>query len=131
MLRFYSLEFVVLVKAQAPVAQLDSVSDSDSEGRGFESRRAYHVKPLEIIKKSRGLMFAIYRRIMRDVPKRVPRCLFCPLLPLKNEAVQVSGRFCVPVVNVMRVYVKRGGGSGVSKAVLYRYIGPTEKPQTR
>ena len=30
--------------ANAPVAQLDRVSDSDSEGRGFESRRAYHEK---------------------------------------------------------------------------------------
>ena len=28
----------------APVAQLDRVSDSDSEGRAFESRRAYHKK---------------------------------------------------------------------------------------
>ena len=27
----------------APVAQLDSASDSDSEGRWFESSRAYHV----------------------------------------------------------------------------------------
>ena len=26
-----------------PVAQLDRVSDSDSEGRAFESHRAYHV----------------------------------------------------------------------------------------
>ncbi len=26
------------------VAQLDRVSDSDSEGRGFKSRRAYHSK---------------------------------------------------------------------------------------
>lgn len=25
-----------------PVAQLDRVSDSDSEGRAFESHRAYH-----------------------------------------------------------------------------------------
>ena len=27
----------------APVAQLDRVSDSDSEGRAFESHQAYHV----------------------------------------------------------------------------------------
>ncbi len=26
----------------APVAQLDRVSDSDSEGRAFESHQAYH-----------------------------------------------------------------------------------------
>ena len=31
-------------KEYVPVAQLDRVSDSDSEGRGFESRRAYHIK---------------------------------------------------------------------------------------
>lgn len=31
-------------KGYVPVAQLDRVSDSDSEGRGFESRRAYHIK---------------------------------------------------------------------------------------
>ena len=28
----------------APVAQLDRVSDSDSEGRAFESHQAYHKK---------------------------------------------------------------------------------------
>lgn len=27
----------------APVAQLDRVSDSDSEGRAFESHQAYHI----------------------------------------------------------------------------------------
>ena len=31
----------------APVAQLDRVSDSDSEGRWFESSRAYHEKSPE------------------------------------------------------------------------------------
>ena len=30
----------------APVAQLDRVSDSDSEGRAFESHRAYQKPPL-------------------------------------------------------------------------------------
>ena len=30
----------------APVAQLDRVSDSDSEGRWFESSRAYQMNPL-------------------------------------------------------------------------------------
>ena len=30
----------------APVAQLDRVSDSDSEGRWFESSRAYHERNL-------------------------------------------------------------------------------------
>ena len=31
----------------APVAQLDRVSDSDSEGRAFESHRAYQKKTLQ------------------------------------------------------------------------------------
>ena len=42
---------VIIIKlfertAYAPVAQLDRVSDSDSEGRAFESRRAHHGKSL-------------------------------------------------------------------------------------
>ena len=32
----------------APVAQLDRVSDSDSEGRAFESHQAYHVGASDI-----------------------------------------------------------------------------------
>ncbi len=40
---FYSAK---IIHAHAPVAQLDRVSDSDSEGRAFESRRAYHTKAL-------------------------------------------------------------------------------------
>ncbi len=32
---------ILIVVVYAPVAQLDRVSDSDSEGRAFESRRAY------------------------------------------------------------------------------------------
>ena len=35
------------MKIYAPVAQLDSASDSDSEGRWFESSRAYQQKALE------------------------------------------------------------------------------------
>ena len=38
-----------LVNLYAPVAQLDRVSDSDSEGRGFESRRAYHNRNIKKI----------------------------------------------------------------------------------
>ena len=38
--KFLSLRYHILEK-YAPVAQLDRVSDSDSEGRAFESRRAY------------------------------------------------------------------------------------------
>ena len=34
---------VIIPFALPPVAQLDSVADSDSEGRGFESLRAGHV----------------------------------------------------------------------------------------
>ena len=35
--------YAILKKLYAPVAQLDRVSDSDYEGRAFESHRAYHV----------------------------------------------------------------------------------------
>ena len=33
--------------AYASVAQLDRASDSDSEGRGFESRQMHHFTPFE------------------------------------------------------------------------------------
>ena len=33
------------VRGYAPVAQLDRVSDSDSEGHAFESHRAYQKTP--------------------------------------------------------------------------------------
>ena len=36
------VKFLHLTVVDAPVAQLDRVSDSDSEGRAFESHRAYH-----------------------------------------------------------------------------------------
>ena len=36
--------FLHLTVVDAPVAQLDRVSDSDSEGRAFESHQAYQVK---------------------------------------------------------------------------------------
>ncbi len=35
------VKFLHLTVVDAPVAQLDRVSDSDSEGRAFESHRAY------------------------------------------------------------------------------------------
>ena len=34
---------IILYMLFVPVAQLDRVSDSDSEGRAFESHQAYHV----------------------------------------------------------------------------------------
>ena len=39
---------VTVIKTYAPVAQLDRVSDSDSEGRAFESHQAYQQKPADI-----------------------------------------------------------------------------------
>ena len=39
--------------AYVPVAQLDRASDSDSEGRWFESSRAYQSKTPENLAKSR------------------------------------------------------------------------------
>ena len=36
------------IQAYVPVAQLDRVSDSDSEGRAFESHRAYQPENLRI-----------------------------------------------------------------------------------
>ena len=36
---------VIKIILYAPVAQLDRVSDSDSEGHAFESHRAYEGKP--------------------------------------------------------------------------------------
>ena len=35
---------VIKIILYAPVAQLDRVSDSDSEGHAFESHRAYHIR---------------------------------------------------------------------------------------
>ena len=40
---------MITIILYAPVAQLDRVSDSDSEGHAFESHRAYHIKPLSHI----------------------------------------------------------------------------------
>ena len=45
---FLLSKFVIITKQYieyAPVAQLDRVSDSDSEGRAFESHRAYQKYP--------------------------------------------------------------------------------------
>ena len=42
----------------APVAQLDRVSDSDSEGRAFESHRAYQTCGQQFA--TAGLYFHIY-----------------------------------------------------------------------
>lgn len=38
------VKFLHLTVVDAPVAQLDRVSDSDSEGRAFESHRAYQAR---------------------------------------------------------------------------------------
>ena len=46
-----------LAPSFAPVAQLDRVSDSDSEGRAFESHRAYQEKSPEIPVISRDFCF--------------------------------------------------------------------------
>ena len=50
----------------APVAQLDRVSDSDSEGRAFESHQAYHsnlTSPLlEGYYKNRGIAQQVEQR---------------------------------------------------------------------
>ena len=46
--------------AYASVAQLDRASDSDSEGRGFESRQMHHVgKPFVNI--SNGLLILFFK----------------------------------------------------------------------
>ena len=37
------VKFLHLTVVDAPVAQLDRVSDSDSEGRAFESHQAYQI----------------------------------------------------------------------------------------
>ena len=39
---FFVRDGVLFRKCRAPVAQLDRVSASEAEGRGFESRRAHH-----------------------------------------------------------------------------------------
>ena len=46
----------------APVAQLDRVSDSDSEGRAFESHRAYQLQPGQVF--LTGLF--LFRRFSRE-----------------------------------------------------------------
>lgn len=38
------LLFCAIISAHPPVAKLDIAADSDSEGRGFESLRAGHMK---------------------------------------------------------------------------------------
>ena len=43
-----------------PVAQLDRVSDSDSEGRAFESRRVYQWNPLKSLG-NQGVLIILYR----------------------------------------------------------------------
>ena len=42
---------ILSARTYAPVAQLDRVSDSDSEGRAFESHRAYQKKDIFRIRK--------------------------------------------------------------------------------
>lgn len=62
----------MMIKACAPVAQLDRVSDSDSEGRRFDSCRAYHEKSL-ILQWVRGFLFYLHNGYhLRLVPVLVP-----------------------------------------------------------
>ena len=56
----------------APVAQLDRVSDYESEGRGFESLPA-HQKPVTQ-KMSQALFFVVSRKISK-VDDRFSRCV--------------------------------------------------------
>ena len=56
----------------APVAQLDRVSDSDSEGRAFEPRRVYHCLSLEILT-FQGFLFC------KNIVKTGLKNAFCPL----------------------------------------------------
>ena len=56
--------------AHAPVAQLDRVSDSDSEGRAFESRRAHQdenpweIKATEKVSSAKIWLFQLYKCII-------------------------------------------------------------------
>ena len=45
-----------------PVAQLDSVSDSDSEGRRFESCRAYQIDILSLSRE--GMSFYLWKIVI-------------------------------------------------------------------
>ena len=45
----------------APVAQLDSASDSDSEGHRFDSCRVHQEKALRFLKKSQGFRYIQYQ----------------------------------------------------------------------
>ena len=56
----------------APVAQLDRVSDYESEGRGFESLPA-HQEPVTY-KMSQALFFVVSRKISK-VDDRFPKCV--------------------------------------------------------
>ena len=49
-----------LQSTHAPVAQLDRVSDSDSEGHRFESCRAYRLKPLANQRFARGFALPFF-----------------------------------------------------------------------
>ena len=69
----------------APVAQLDRVSDSDSEGRGFESRRAYHV----------GTDFTPFRRLFLRSKKRPSSTPLHPFLLSKLNPLRWASILCL------------------------------------
>ncbi len=60
----------------APVAQLDRVSDSDSEGRWFESSRAYHVG-MDCIPTKTDIAFAVSVFFLHSVIPPLPNRTRC------------------------------------------------------
>ena len=61
-----------------PVAQLDRVSDSDSEGRAFESHRAYHEKSHFCLLTKVAFLFASLLR--QNMSPAQTALLFLPVL---------------------------------------------------
>ena len=53
------MDSVRILHVHAPVAQLDRVSDSDSEGHAFESRRAYHTAALYSPRDGGSVLFCL------------------------------------------------------------------------
>ena len=66
-----SRAYNVRVLAYAPVAQLDRATGFEPVGRGFESLRAHHINPLQLIDPSHSHLGG-FRLAFVIVPKSVP-----------------------------------------------------------
>ena len=79
-----------LKSAYAPVAQLDRVSDSDSEGRWFESSRAYQKRAPH-----RGALFWLVRRTFDE-----PATFRCEARQIPPEAASAQGAVSRSLVRI-------------------------------